>query len=175
MQSFAAMKTLISCTLFFLLGCESGTSRSVKLTMPGEVPARFTASAPGLVVADLGGSPAAYVALCGQTPKSPLSLSQDLGFGCLGSNAGKEETVHVWVQPVPPGWTPAVLCSGSQADRSFYPALAPQLPDGGIADAGAFPGAADPTWPQGTAVASWRRDFSPCGGVINFEVTLAVP
>lgn len=30
-------------------------------------------------------------------------------------------------------------------------------------------------WAQGTDEGTWKRDLSPCGGVISFEVTLAVP
>jgi hypothetical protein len=33
--------------------------------------------------------------------------------------------------------------------------------------------APDAGWPQGSGTGTWRRDISPCGGVLNVSVTLA--
>lgn len=161
---------------FVILGCESGTARSVKLTLPSSVATGFSATSPGLVVADLGNHVAAYVALCGQTPKNPVHLSQDLGFGCVGSRNGTTETARVWVQPLPSGWDAGAACAQASQDRSFYSelSLAPAAVDGGV-DAGVLASDPEPGWAQGSDEGTWRRDGSPCGGVVNFELTLAMP
>lgn len=166
-----------------LCGCESGLSESAKVTLPAAFAQRFTAAAPGLVVSDLGGSVAPYVPLCGQTPVNPLELSRDLGFGCLGSLKGTQETVHVWVQPLPSGWDAGTACAPLPA-REFYPALSlsppPEVTDGGV-DGGthAEPGlplVADPSWPQGSAVGTWKPIvIEPCGGSLNVDLTVAAP
>jgi hypothetical protein len=163
--------------VLFLTACESGTSRSVKLTVPESIAASFTAQSPGLIVSDLGSRAAPYVALCGQAPKNPVYLSQDRGFGCVGSLNGTSETARVWVQPLPPGWDPARACAQASQQREFYSEFQLVTADGGVegVDAGALADAPQATWAQGTDESTWRRDVSPCGGVINFEVTLAVP
>jgi hypothetical protein len=171
MRSLAFLSLVLVVT-----ACESGTSRSVKLTVPASVATSFSAEAPGLVVADLGSRVEPYVALCGQTPKNPVYLSQDRGFGCIGSLDGMSETVRVWVQPLPAGWDPVAACAQASSQRSFYSEFQLVTPDGGVElDGGALAMAPEATWLQGTNEAKWRRDGSPCGGVINFEVTLATP
>jgi hypothetical protein len=173
-NALAMRSLLLSSLVLFVSACESGTSRAVKVTLPASVATSFTAEAPGLIVADLGSRAEPYVALCGQTPKNPIHLSQDRGFGCLGSLNGMNETVRVWVQPLPAGFSAAAACAQASQQREFYDQLTLVTPDGGI-DGGALATAPEASWPQGTDESTWRRDVSPCGGVITFEVTLAVP
>ena len=157
------MRLVLVSLCCFLAACESGLSRSVKLTIPAAVAARFTADQPGIVVADLGSRAQAFTVLCGQGLKNPVWLTQDLGFGCLGARNATEETIRVWVDPtrfVDAG----VSCS---TQREFYEALGLTSADGGALIA-IEP---DATWTQGTATATWRRDGSPCGGVLNAELT----
>lgn len=171
---------LLSLLSFVILGCESGTARSVALTLPASVATSFSATSPGLVVAEFGDRIEPYVALCGQTPKNPVHLSQDLGFGCVGKLDGTTETARVWVQPLPSGWDAGAACARGSQERSFYSSLslslslAPAAVDGGV-DAGVLAPAPESTWAQGTDEGTWRHDGSPCGGVVNFEITLAIP
>lgn len=171
------MRIVAVASLVLLFGCESGLSRSVAVTLPSTVATSFSAGSPGLLVSDLGNraQPQPFLVLCGQSPKNPVHLSQDLGFGCLSTRDGTTETVRVWVAPLPAGWDADAGCAQGSKDRSFYTvlSLAPAA-DAGV-DAGVL--AADPEagWAQGTDEGTWRRDISPCGGVVNFEVTLAVP
>lgn len=151
--------------LLLLCACESGLSRSVKLVIPQEVASRFSPASPGIVVSDLGARPSLYVVLCGQSLKNPVYLSQDLGFGCLDTRNGTEETVRVWVDPQPLAIDAGVTCS---VQREFYSALSLTATDGGTVLA-ADP---DPAWSQGLTTATWRRDGSPCGGVLNAELAL---
>lgn len=159
-----------------ILGCESGTARSINLTLPSSIATSFSANSPGLVVADLGSFVAPYVVLCGQTPKNPVHLSQDNGFGCVGSLNGTTETARAWVQPLPSGWDAGFACAQGSQERSFYSplSLAPAAVDGGV-DAGVLASEPEPGWAQGSDEGTWRRDGSPCGGVVNFELTLAIP
>jgi hypothetical protein len=164
--------------LALLAGCESGLARSVKVTIPDEVSGRFSAAAPGLVVSDLGAEALAYVALCGQHFSREVYLSQDLGFGCLEeARAGRRETVRVWVQAVPSDLDGARLCA-EHPERSFYRGFPVDLPDGGATDGGvtsALAGEPLADWPQGRGEGAWRRDGSPCGGVLNAVVVVTVP
>lgn len=172
---------LLSSLVFAVSACESGTARAVKVTLPSAVASSFTAEAPGLLVSDLGARVQPYVVLCGQPLKNPVHLSQDLGFGCLGSLDGTSETVRVWAQPMPSEWDRAAACAAFAKDREFYRAFSVAIlanADGGVdggVDAGTPAPAPEPSWAQGTDESTWRRDVSPCGGVISFEVTLAVP
>jgi hypothetical protein len=111
-----------------------------------------------------------YFVLCGQAFKSPLQLSQDEGFGCLGERAGTSETLRVWVQPLPAGWDAAQTCAAGE-ERSFYPGLhlGPAQDNEGLAPE------PDPRWAQGSRSAQWRRDISPCGGVLSAELELRFP
>jgi hypothetical protein len=144
---------------------------AVKLHVPAELAGAFTPSAPGLVRSDLGGDPETYFVLCGQAFTNPLWLTRDLGFGCMGALKGTQETAHAWVQPMPSGWDAAAVCAAVPAGRSFYNPTTV-----GDADAGtALTATADPSWLQGTDVGTWRADLSPCGGVLNTEITLAQP
>lgn len=163
---------------FVILGCESGTARVVDLTLPADVATSFSAAAPGLVVANLGGNVGEYVVLCGQTPKNPVQIIQDEGFGCVGARNGTTETARVWVQPLPSGWDAGAACADSAKDRQYYSrlSLAPAAVDGGV-DAGALALALEPeaSWPQGSAEGTWKKDGSPCGGNVKFQVTIAAP
>ncbi|MBL8923814.1 MAG: hypothetical protein JNJ54_33470 [Myxococcaceae bacterium] len=109
------------------LGCESGTMRSIDLTVPSSVSGSFTEAARGVVLFQPMGEPSAYVVLCGQTLPNPLPLSQDLGFGCLGARVGMAESLRAWVQPMPQGWS-ELPCSTS---RSFYEPIGSVTRDGG--------------------------------------------
>lgn len=160
----------LTLTVLTLAGCESGLARSIKLTVPAEVAEGFSPGSPGIVLADLGGSARPYLVLCGQQVKNPVRLSQDLGFGCLDELDGTTETVRAWVQPMPAGWDAAATCA-AQKERSFYTGLSL-----GPADAGE-PLAEQPeaSWPQASQLAKWRRDGSPCGGVLDAELALKAP
>lgn len=168
------MRSFLLSLVLVVSGCESGTSRVVKVTLPAAVATSFTAEAPGLIVADLGSRVEPYVPLCGQTPKNPIHLSQDRGFGCIGSLEGMSETVRVWVQPLPAGFSAPAACARASQQREFYSDFTLVTPDGGV-DGGALATAPEASWAQGTDEGTWKRDLSPCGGVISFEVTLAVP
>lgn len=162
MRSFLVVSCLV------LVGCESGVSRSIDVTVPAEVTARFSPASPGVVVADVGGEATGFLVLCGDSLPNPLELSQDLGFGCVGQRVGTEETIRVWVQPlnVPAGPDAGIACASS---RSFY-----GVQDFSTADGGTLLAAGPETgWAQGSGSGKWRRDLSPCGGVLNVSVTLA--
>ncbi len=172
-----------------VLGCESGLSRQVEVTLPSGLAGGFSQTAPGIVMSDLGsdaGRP--YLALCGQTPRQPLVLSQDLGFGCLRESPGLEgttETVRAWVQPMPASFSAAEVCAHTD-DRSFYSATSFGPDDAGESDAGQSDGGPTdagellaptpaPTWAQGSGTGTWHRDGSPCGGAMNAKLTVAQP
>lgn len=160
------MRTFVLAVAVLASGCESGNARVVNVTVPATVAAPFTEAARGVVVVDVDGQQFASVVLCGQQLPSPLVVSQDLGFGCIGSREGTTESVGAWVQPMPMGWA-ELPCSAS---RQFY---RPSLPaaDGGTVLA-RMPQA---MWAQGAVEAAWRRDGSPCGGILKTSVTLATP
>jgi hypothetical protein len=178
-------------------GCESGLGRQAKTTFTPEVAAAYSEAAPGVVVSDLGmDGPHAFLALCGQTPPDPTWLSQDLGFGCLREHPdleGTSETVRVWVQPMPAGWDTAKVCASAK-EREFYsatrmgPVADAGMPgDGGVSESDGGTSAdsgltdeglaltPDPGWPQGTGIGSWHRDGSPCGGLMDAEITVSMP
>lgn len=180
-------KWFLAAVVVVMAGCESGTARQVEVTVPSSVASTFSATAPGVVVTDLGADAGhSFTLLCGQTTQSKLVLEQDLGFGCLSkAKEGTSETVKVWVEPMPAGWDAASLCS-KRADRSFYEetSFAP-VPDAGSSDGGVDGGtvengegvaaAPDPAWVQASGSGTWGRDASPCGGQMNVKVTLAKP
>lgn len=155
--------SLLVLGVFVLSACESGLSRGVKVTVPGEVASRFTPQAPGVVVAELGGDVSPFVTLCGQALPQPLELVADLGFGCLRElgDAGPE-SVRVWVQPVSPD--AGFACS----EKREYYSRGPTVVDGGV-----LAPTPEASWSQGTATGTWRRDGSPCGGVMNAALTLS--
>lgn len=161
------MRTFACVVAVVLSGCESGTARSFDVTVPSAVSGAFTDAARGVVVVQPMGEPLGYVVLCGQMLPNPLQLSQDLGFGCLGTRVGTAESIRAWVQPMPQGWNEQP-CS---QPRTFYPPGLSATRDGG-------PGLAanpEPAWAQGSTTANWRRDFSPCGGVLNAALTVSFP
>jgi hypothetical protein len=155
---------LLSAALL-LSACESGTARVLRVTMGSGLEAQFSSGSRGLLVADLGGTAHLFVVLCGQGLNNPLVLSQDLGFGCLGDAEGTQETIRAWVEPVA---TETFACS---TEREFYVSLGTGGGDGGAGFA------AEPLagWAQGTTTGTWRRDLSPCGGVLNASITLDSP
>jgi len=158
------MRTLVLVVAVLGAGCESGNARVINVTVPFAVASTFSEATRGVVVLDVDGQQLASVVLCGQTLPALLVVSQDLGFGCIGSREGTTESVGVWVQPMPMGWAD-VACSAS---RQFY---RPSLP---AADAGTmFAGMPQATWAQGAVDAAWKRDGSPCGGILKTSVTLA--
>lgn len=161
------MKTLGVVLAVLVLGCESGTSRSVDLTVPSSVSGAFTEAARGVVLFQPMGEASAYVVLCGQTLPDPLVLSQDLGFGCLGTRVGMAESLRAWVQPMPQGWSD-LPCSPS---KSFYEPIGSVTRDGGAG----FAANPEATWAQASGTANWKRDFSPCGGLLKASLTLAPP
>lgn len=111
--------------LLGLAACESGTARSLQVTVPADVASRFSAQAPGVVVSDLTGQASPWVVLCGQALENPLFLSYDEGFGCLDATVGAQEPVRVWIEPVDAG---AFACSTQQ---EFYRAQPAGPADGG--------------------------------------------
>jgi hypothetical protein len=157
----------VASLVLLLAGCESGLTRSVKVTIPSEIDAKFSAESPALLVADLGSQRQAYVVLCGQGLKNPVYLSQDLGFGCLGMRDGTSENVRVWIEPI--SADAGVRCG---VPRSFFNSFEFGPQDGGVGSLANEPAA---TWAQGSGSGTWRRDISPCGGVLSVDVTLAVP
>ncbi|MBL8940549.1 MAG: hypothetical protein JNM69_38755 [Archangium sp.] len=159
------MRVLLLCLA--LVGCESGTAVVLDVTVPGSVGSSFSEGARGVLVTTTSLGTLGSVVLCGQALPSPLVLSQDLGFGCLGSRDGKSETVSAWVEPMPAGWSGAP-CSTS---RQFYDSLGLSGVDGGSP----FAGTPQATWAQATQSATWKRDLSPCGGNLKAALTLAVP
>jgi hypothetical protein len=167
------------CAALALMACESGLAREAKVTVPSAIAGGFSASAPGVVVSDLGSDAGfGFTLLCGQAAKDAMVLEQDLGFGCLsehGGLQGKTETVKVWVQPMPTsaGWDATALCA-ARTDRSFYDAttFGPPTPDGGMSELLPAP---DSSWVQGSGTGTWKRDGSPCGGQLEVDLTLAKP
>lgn len=153
--------------LLSLVGCESGTSEVVELTVPSSVSQTFSETARGLVVVERQGEALGYVVLCGQPLPEVLSLVFDRGFGCLGSQAGTTVSFTAWAQPLPV----AVSDLRCAAQREFYEPIVSTFTDGGMP----LRATPDSSWPRGTAAATWVRDFSPCGGLVKAKITLAVP
>lgn len=145
--------------LLLLAACESGTSRTVEILVPSVVANGFDPTIPGIVVTDVAGGATPVAALCGQTEPDPLVVWIDDGFGCLRerAEAGLEVTVHAWAEPGP------VLsldpCTLERDSRGVLP-----LPS---KDRSALATVAESSWPQGSATGVWRRDLSPCGGVLS--------
>ncbi|MFT3840595.1 MAG: hypothetical protein QM723_26640 [Myxococcaceae bacterium] len=180
-------KWLLAAVVVVMAGCESGTARQVEVTVPSDIASTFSATAPGVVVTDLGADAGhSFTLLCGQTTQTQLTLEQDLGFGCLSkTKEGTTESVKVWVEPMPTSWDAASLCS-KRTDRSFYQetSFAP-VPDAGSTDGGVDGGTVDDgegvaatpssSWVQASGSGTWKRDGSPCGGLMNVKVTLAKP
>jgi len=165
----AMRRLLLFLPLLFVTACESGLTRTVHVTIPAAIETQFTPTSPGLVVSTLTGEPEVWVVLCGQGLKQPLTLSQDLGFGCLRDDLiGAPEAMAVWIQPMAAP-VDGLPCS---TERSFYRYLHADPPD-----AGGFvpPGTPDVSWAQAATTANWRRDASPCGGIVSADLTLAVP
>lgn len=162
---------LLLCLPWVLLGCHSGTTRLVDVTVPDEVAQAYTEAAPGLMVAELGGLRAWYVALCGQTFEAPLILSYDINYSCMGeepgTEVGDEEPVRVWIEPLPAGWDAAALCASQEVPEFYRPQAEPQGED-----VEALAEAAAPAWPQAEGIGTWRRDVTPCGGSLRVELTL---
>lgn len=161
----AGMRVLLLCVV--LVGCESGTAVVLDVTVPASVSSSFSEGARGVLVTTTPMGTFGSVVLCGQPLPSPLVLSQDFGFGCLGSREGVSEPVSAWVEPMPAGWSGAP-CSTS---REFYRSLAVSSADGGSP----FAAAPQASWAQATQSATWKRDFSPCGGNLKAALALAVP
>ena len=159
------MRQLLLCVV--LVGCESGTAVVLDVTVPTSVSSAFSEGARGVLVTTTPMGTFGSVVLCGQALPSPLVLSQDFGFGCLGSRNGRSETVSAWVEPMPAGWS-AAPCSVS---REFYGSLGTSSADGGSA----FAAAPQASWAQATQGSTWMRDLSPCGGNLKAALTLAVP
>lgn len=159
------MRVLLLCVV--LAGCESGTAVVLDVTVPGSLSSTFSEGARGVLVTTTPMGTLGSVVLCGQALPSPLVLSQDFGFGCLGSRNGMSETVSAWVEPMPAGWSGAP-CSTS---REFYGSLGLSSADGGSP----FATTPQATWAQATQSATWKRDFSPCGGNLKGALTLSVP
>lgn len=160
------MRTLVLVVAVVCTGCESGNARVVNVTVPSTVAGTFSDAARGVVVVDVDGQQLASVVLCGQQLPSPLVVSQDLGFGCIGDFEGTTESVGAWVQPMPMGWA-GLPCSAS---RQFYRPSLPSADGGTVLER--MPQA---SWAQGAVEAAWRRDGSPCGGILKTSVTLAAP
>ena len=160
------MRTFLVVVAVLGAGCESGNDRVVNVTVPAAVASTFTEMSRGVVVVDVGGEQFSTVVLCGQMLPTPLVVSQDLGFGCIGSREGTTESVGVWVQPMPMGWV-GLPCS---AARQFYGLSLPEV-DGGTTLA-RMP---QPSWAQAAVEAPWKRNGSPCGGILKTALTLSTP
>ena len=165
------MKSALLLLPLLLIGCHSGTTRLVDVTVTDDVGAAYTAASPGLLVAELGGTIAWYVALCDQGTEDPITLSYDINYSCLGETGGPsqgdEEAVRVWVEPLPAGWDAAAVCAAQEVARFYRPRSA-QVGEG-IAELAPEPA---PGWPQAEATGTWKRDLSPCGGILRTELTL---
>lgn len=158
------MRTFLVVVAVLGAGCESGNDRVFNVMVP--VSTTFSETLRGVVVIDVDGQQFSTVVLCGQMLPTPLVISQDLGFGCIGSREGTTEAVGAWVQPMPMGWV-GLPCSAS---RQFYVLSLPQA-DGGT-DLARMP---QTSWAQGAVDAPWKRNGSPCGGILKASVTLAAP
>lgn len=142
-----------------LVACESGTARQVQIDVGPAVTSQFDASSPGVLVTDVAGPPAPVAALCGQPEPAPLELWVDDGFGCLRerAEAGQTQLVQAWVEP-----TPALADDPCTLARDLRGALPLDSKDRSV-----LASAPDPSWPAGSATGVWRRDLSPCGGVLR--------
>ncbi|HLT32135.1 MAG TPA: hypothetical protein VK013_18995 [Myxococcaceae bacterium] len=154
-----------------LVACHSGTTRMVDVTVSDEVVGAYSEASPGLLVAELGGTVAWYVALCGQAADAPFLLSKDVPYSCLGEkgsrSAGDEETVRVWIEPLPEGWDAAAICATREASEFHRPQAAAEGED-----VAALADEPEPGWPQAEGTASWKRDITPCGGYLRLGLTL---
>ena len=63
-------RALCAFVLLAVSACESGTARSVKLTLPDGVVQSFSATAPGVVVSDLGARVFPYLVPAGRAPRT---------------------------------------------------------------------------------------------------------
>jgi len=179
--------------LFLLLaGCESGLASVVDVEVADTVATAQTEDAPGVLVTDAGRL-APLAALCGQALDEPVTFSFDFGFGCLDERQGTTAVLRAWVQPMPERWDAAAFCALAPTpysgltigpaviggdDTAEPAAVDTAAPPGDTGDdTGApvdlYPGLAaepDPAWPQGETTATWKRDVSPCGGVLKGDI-----
>lgn len=155
-----------------LAGCESGLARVAEVSVPEDVAASYTAAAPGVLVARLGGVVRWHVPLCGQTVEDPLVLVHDQLFACLGEASGPakgdEESIRAWVEPLPAGWPADDVCAAADMSRKRH--VPKPVPEGAqLAELAEEPEA---HWPQAQGVGVWKRDGSPCGGQLRVRLTL---
>ena len=183
--------------LFLLLaGCESGLSTVVNVDVAGGVATARSADAPGVLVTDAGGLATPLAALCGAPLDEEVTFSHDHGFGCLDEREGTEEVLRAWIQPAPEAWDFAAFCAlqphafrgltlgpditgapeagdtadtarsdTARADTARSDTAAPVDNDGLLAEP-------EPTWPQAEVRATWKRDVSPCGGVLRGDIRI---
>ncbi|MDP2309822.1 MAG: hypothetical protein Q8P18_27635 [Pseudomonadota bacterium] len=176
--------------LVLLAGCESGTATVIEVDVASAIATAHGPDAPGVLVTDAGLAPINVLApLCGEPLAEPVTFSQDHGFGCLeDAQKGTQEVLRAWVQPAPEGWDFAAFCAlvphafrgltlGSEVTGE--PAAGDTADTADTADTGGtgleIPGLAtepDPSWPQGEVEATWKRDFSPCGGILRGDVRI---
>lgn len=152
-----------------LLGCESGLSESYTLTVGPQTSGEYSPEAPGLLRVQTSTHPA-VLALCGQTLE-PHDYSVDLGFGCLDELRDTQEERSAWVEPMPASWSAQHLCNVDpprfQWDGLILDEQVTNSPDPAFNDLADAP---EPGWPTATSTGTWRRDGSPCGGVLPIEL-----
>ncbi|MDP2313966.1 MAG: hypothetical protein Q8P41_13750 [Pseudomonadota bacterium] len=172
--------SLLAPALLLLVGCESGLATVVHVEVDDAVATAHTADAPGVLVTDAApfAEVTALAPLCGAPLEDEVTYSYDFGFGCLDdAQEGTEEVLRAWVQPVPADWDLAAFCA---LEPTQFSGLAigqdvtgePDPTDTGDTASGT-PGlveAPEASWPQGDVRATWKRDLTPCGGILLGDI-----
>ncbi|MDO9280719.1 MAG: hypothetical protein Q7U06_02355 [Pseudomonadota bacterium] len=174
--------------LLVLAGCESGLATVVHVDVAEPVATARSADAPGVLVTDAGGLATPLAALCGAPLDEEVIFSHDHGFGCLDERKGTEEVLRAWIQPAPEEWDLAAFCAlqpHAYAGLTLGPDITGAAESGDTADTatpadtsaetGGTPGLVpepDPTWPQAEVRATWKRDVTPCGGLLRGDIRI---
>lgn len=146
-----------------LAACESGTTTRLDVELSAAADAAGAPAAPALLATDVTGGPRALAPLCGDGARR-TSFEWDVDFACAGRGADADVVVRAWVEQLPDGLDAARFCALAVRDDGVV--LDDALVDGGTAP---LPSRERALF-EGSADATWRRDLSPCGGVLEASV-----
>ena len=152
--------------------CESGLSVDYTLTLASAGVGRTSIEAPGLLRVQ-GATTPVVRAICGEGTERSARYVLDLGFGCLDERRGTDEQRVAWIEPLPEGWSGPALCA-LDPPRFAWDGLAldETVTGPGVDPWEALAAEPDPAWTQARGTGTWRRDGSPCGGVLAVEIAL---
>jgi len=155
-----------------LTACESGLSVDYTLTIAQSAVAATAPDAPGLLRVHGAPDPVVRV-LCGGSGQLSARYTIDLGFGCLDDLRGSTEERRAWIEPMPEGWDAQALCAlDPPRFRWDGVTIDASVTGPGVDPREVLAEAPDAAWTQGRGAGTWRRDGSPCGGVLPVEIRL---